>query len=88
MRGNEIDGEMVMGDYKDVDGMLMPFSLEQGMKGSPQKQKMTFEKYELDVPLEDSHFKMPAVAAAADSGKTAPKAGAKAPAKAAAKKGN
>ena len=87
VRGNEIEGETVLGDYKDVDGMLMPFSLEQGMKGSPQKQKMTFDKYELNVPMEDSRFKMPAVAAAADSAKAAPKAAAKAPEKAAAKKG-
>lgn len=87
VRGNEIEGETVLGDYKDVNGMLMPFSLEQGMKGSPQKQKMTFDKYELDVPMEDSRFKMPAVAAAADTAKSAPKAAAKAPEKAAAKKG-
>lgn len=87
VRGTEIEGETVLGDYKDVDGMLMPFSLEQGAKDSPQKQKMTFEKYELNVPLEDGRFKMPAVATAADSGKAAPKATTKAPVKAAAKKG-
>lgn len=87
VRGTEIDGETVLGDYKDVNGMLLPFSLEQGVKGSPQKQKMTFEKYEMDVAFEDARFKMPAVAAVADSGKAAPKVAPKAAGKPAAKKG-
>ncbi|MEO5988319.1 MAG: hypothetical protein ABIU54_04890 [Candidatus Eisenbacteria bacterium] len=87
VRGNEIDGETVLGDYKDVNGMLLPFSFEQGRKGSPQKQKMTFDKYEMDVKLEDARFKMPAVAAAADTSKAAAKGATKAAAKAAVKKG-
>lgn len=87
VRGNEIDGETVLGDYKDVNGMLLPFSLEQGMKGAPQKQKMTFDKYELDVALDDGFFKMPAAAAAADSSKAAPKAAEKSSEKTAPKKG-
>lgn len=87
VRGNEIDSETVLGDYKDVNGMLMPFSLEQGMKGSPQKQKMTFDKYEMDVKLEDARFKLPVVAASADSSKAAPKSAVKAVEKAKAKKG-
>ena len=88
MRGTEMEGETILGDYKDVDGMLMPFSLEQGTKGSPQKQKMTFEKYEFDVAFEDSRFVIPATAAATDSSKAkaAPKTAKEAP-KAAGKKG-
>ncbi len=87
VRGNEIDGETVLGDYKDVNGMLLPFSLEQGMKGSPQKQKMIFDKYEMDVKLEDARFKMPVVAAAVDSSKAASKTTTKSTTKATAKKG-
>lgn len=73
-RGTEMESEMFFSDYKDVDGYMVPFSMEQGAKGMPQRQKMTFSKIELNVPIEDSRFKMPA--AAADSAKAAPKAGA------------
>jgi outer membrane lipoprotein-sorting protein len=73
-RGTEIEGESLFSDYKDVDGYLMPFSWEQGAKGMPQRQKMTFSKIEVNVPLDDSRFVMPKTAAA-DSAKAAPKAG-------------
>jgi outer membrane lipoprotein-sorting protein len=66
-QGTEIEGESYFSDYKDVDGYLMPFAMEQGLKGAPQRQKMTFTKIELNVPLEDGRFTMPAVAAAPDS---------------------
>jgi len=68
-RGTEVEGEGTWSDYKDVDGYMMPFTMEQGIKGTPQKQRMTFSKIELNVPLEDSRFAMPAVAAATDTTK-------------------
>ncbi len=72
-RGTEMEVETLFSDYKDVDGFMEPFSMEQGAKGMPQRQKMTFTKIELNVPLDDSHFAMPA---AADTTKAAPKAAA------------
>ncbi len=72
-RGTEMETEMLFSDYKDVDGMMVPFSMEQGAKGMPQRQKMTFTKIELNVPLDDSRFVMPAVAGS-DTTKAAPKA--------------
>jgi hypothetical protein len=42
-----------------VNGIVFPFAIESGMKGSEQKQKLTFNKIELNVPVEDSIFKMP-----------------------------
>lgn len=71
-RGTEMEGETMFSDYKDVDGYMQPFSMETGAKGMPQKQKMTFTKIELNVALDDSRFKMPAVADS--SAKPAPKA--------------
>ena len=68
-RGTEVEVEGLWSDYKDVDGYMMPFTLEQGLKGTPQKQRMVFSKIELNVPLEESRFAMPAVAAATDSTK-------------------
>lgn len=62
MRGTEMEFESLFSDYKDVDGYMEPFSMEQGAKGSPQRRKMTFTKIELNVPLDDSRFTMPAPA--------------------------
>ena len=72
-RGTEVEGEGTFSDYKDVDGYMIPHTMEQGIKGNPQKQRMTFSKIELNVPIEDSRFAMPAVASADTT-----KAGAKA----------
>lgn len=65
--GTEIEGEVTFGDYKEVSGLMFPFSMTSGAKGMPQKQTMTFEKIELDPELADARFVMPAPAAAADS---------------------
>ena len=60
VRGTEAEVESTLGDYKDVNGMMMPFSMTNGMKGGEHKQAMTFDKIEIDVALADAHFVMPA----------------------------
>ena len=76
VRGTEIDGEAWMSDYKEVSGLMMPFTMSQGMKGADRRQSMTFDKIEVDVPLDDARFVMPvaaaAPAAAKDTAKAAP----------------
>jgi hypothetical protein len=82
-RGTEMEGETTFSDYKDVDGYMQPFSMESGAKEMPQKQKLSFSKIELNVPLDDTRFAVPAgatggsapAAAVADSSKAAPKEG-------------
>ena len=75
IRGTESEIESAIGDYKEVNGIMFPFAVESGIKGSDQKQKLTITKVELNVPADDSMFKMPAVAPKADASKTdAPKA--------------
>jgi outer membrane lipoprotein-sorting protein len=64
VRGTEQDIEESIGDYKDVDGIIFPFAMESGIKGSQQKEKLTISKIELNVPADDSIFKMPAAAPA------------------------
>ena len=59
-QGTEVEGETTYSDYKDVDGLMQPFSMESGAKEMPQKRKFTFTKIELNVPLDDSHFAVPA----------------------------
>jgi outer membrane lipoprotein-sorting protein len=64
VRGSEQVFESAIGDYKEVNGIIFPFAIESGAKGSPQKQKLTITKVELNVPADDSIFKMPAAAPA------------------------
>jgi len=77
VRGTEHVVESSVGDYKEVDGIVFPFAVESSMKGSDEKQKITISKIELNVPVDDSVFKMPPPApvppmapAAADAPKT------------------
>ena len=62
--GSEQVVESSIGDYKEVSGIMFPFAIESGIKGSPQKQRLTITKIELNVPVDDSIFKMPAAAPA------------------------
>ena len=69
IRGSEQEFESSNGDYKEVNGIMFPFAIESGVKGSDQKQKITISKVELNVPADDSIFKMPAAAPKADAPK-------------------
>jgi outer membrane lipoprotein-sorting protein len=62
VRGSEQVYEASIGDYKEVNGVIFPFAIESGVKGSQEKQKLTITKIELNVPVDDSMFKMPAAA--------------------------
>ena len=59
VRGAEREFETSLGDYKEVAGVYLPHSIESGVKGSPDKLKITFEKIEANVALDDSRFKQP-----------------------------
>ncbi len=76
IRGAEREYETVLGDYKEVGGWYLPFSVESGVKGSPFRQKVTYEKIEPNVALDDSRFAKPAPKAeppvAPDASTTAP----------------
>ena len=74
VRGTEQVVESSIGDYKEVNGIIYPFAMESGLKGSPQKMKLTISKIELNVPEEDSIFKMPLPPPPAPPKPDAPKA--------------
>jgi hypothetical protein len=59
IRGTEQVVESSFGDYKDVDGIMMWFAMEAGVKGGSEKQKLTINKVEFNVSADDSMFKMP-----------------------------
>ena len=61
MRGTEVETESALGDYKQVDGIMIPFSIEQRMTGGQMSgAKITLTKVEFNVPVDDAVFKMPA----------------------------
>ena len=59
--GGEIEIDQFVGNYKPVNGLLFPFSIETKIKGQVVSQ-ITLDKIETDVAIEDSLFKMPAKA--------------------------
>lgn len=65
VRGNEVEIESSIGDYKEVDGLVIPFASEAGPKGRPERQKITVETIQFNVPVDTAMFKMPPPAPAA-----------------------
>jgi outer membrane lipoprotein-sorting protein len=60
IRGAEREYETTLGDYKEVQGWYLPFSIESNMKGNPNRSVLTFESIEANVPIDDSRFAKPA----------------------------
>jgi len=69
VRGTEREIESSLGDYKEVNGLMFPFAIESGLKGSQETEKLTISKIELNVPVDDTIFKMPAPAPPAEEPK-------------------
>jgi len=59
IRGNEVEIETVLGDYKEVAGWYLPYSMEVGAMGSQNKQKIALDKIEANVSVDDHRFSMP-----------------------------
>ncbi len=57
--GADVQVETINGDYKPVNGLMMPFYMETKINGQTQMQ-MTFDNYELNPAIEESFFKLPA----------------------------
>ncbi|HEX3557861.1 MAG TPA: hypothetical protein VHU19_01565 [Pyrinomonadaceae bacterium] len=77
VRGAEREYETILGDYKEVNGWYLPFSVESGPKGSQFKTSVTYLKIEANVPFEDSRFRQPGAKSQApsapDASTTSPK---------------
>ncbi len=59
-RGAEVEGDTILGDYKEVEGLIVPHSIDGGQKGSPGRQVITITKVEINPKLDDARFVMPA----------------------------
>lgn len=57
VRDTPVEFESTTGDYKDVSGVMFPFSAELGAKG--EKIKLSFTKIEVNPKIDDARFKMP-----------------------------
>jgi hypothetical protein len=62
IRGSVRETQEDLGSYKLVSGVYYPFSIEAGSKDNPgDRARITFDKIEANIPLDDSYFRMPAV---------------------------
>lgn len=59
IQGNEMTVATVLGDYKEVDGLLFAHSMEISLAGGEAQQVITIESIELGVELPDERFAMP-----------------------------
>ncbi len=60
IRGQEVESETLFGDFKTVDGLVVPHSIEQKAVGMPSGMVMTISKVEINPSLAETRFAMPA----------------------------
>ena len=60
IRGTEREYETIVGDYKKVGGVYLPFSFESNVKGNPNGSKTVYDKSEANVPINEVRFHKPA----------------------------
>jgi len=58
-QGAQVEVETDVGDYEKIAGVFLPFSIESGRKGDPDKQKIVIDKAEPNIPIDDAIFKFP-----------------------------
>lgn len=59
VRGTDVESDTIVGDWKEVDGLMFPFSIDSGQPGGQMRQKMTVEKIEVNPTIDDARFAMP-----------------------------
>lgn len=60
IRGSVHESVSQMGSYKPVAGVMFPFSMTQGSKTNPDENSITIEKIDVNVPIEQADFALPA----------------------------
>jgi outer membrane lipoprotein-sorting protein len=59
IEGKDVPWESFFHDFREVNGLKYPFLIESDAPGTDQTQKITAEKIEVNIPLEDSLFEKP-----------------------------
>src|SRR6266581_4751034 len=55
----ELPWESFFSDFHEVQGLKYPFRIDQGSPGTDIKQTLTAEKFEINLPIDDSRFGKP-----------------------------
>lgn len=55
----EVESETLLSDYRNVDGIMFPFIMEERAVGAPQGQQIIMDKIEVNPVIEASIFTMP-----------------------------
>ena len=63
--GKEVEFNTFFRDYRSVDGLQFPFTIDTDTVGSDAKQKIVFDKIEVNPTLNDSQFEKPPAKAVA-----------------------
>ncbi|HXO18532.1 MAG TPA: hypothetical protein VOA87_01265 [Thermoanaerobaculia bacterium] len=61
VRGQDMEFETIFGDYKPVEGVVFPHSIQSKAKGAPAGQTITVDKIEINPEVADGRFAMPKV---------------------------
>jgi hypothetical protein len=61
-QGAQVEVETDLGDYEKINGVFVPFSMEAGRKGDPDKQKIIIDKAEGNIAVDDAVFHFPTTA--------------------------
>ncbi|HVR95559.1 MAG TPA: hypothetical protein VMW27_03025 [Thermoanaerobaculia bacterium] len=64
IQGQEMETETVVGDYKEIGGVLFAHSIQSKIKGGPTAMTMAIDKIEVNPDVAASRFEMPKPAAA------------------------
>jgi hypothetical protein len=57
--GKEVEVETLLGDYRPVKGVLLPFHLEIRLTGHAEGMEIRFDRVEADLPMEEARFRRP-----------------------------
>jgi outer membrane lipoprotein-sorting protein len=59
IEGKDVPWESFFHDFREVNGLKYPFLIESDAPGTEQSQKITAEKIEVNIPIDDSLFGKP-----------------------------
>jgi hypothetical protein len=62
--GRTVQVETLLGDYRAVNGVQLPFRLDIHAQGRTQSMRIVLERAEANVPLDETRFRQPALPSA------------------------